>query len=579
MAEKCASANLQISIASIKRAESGKNILYRIVGNLASYFDVPISDFLDDSGSNECISKTCADVCLVKSSVLFSLKIKNKFKKILNFISSHNYVSEIKGDVVFIELYSDVHGLDAIEKARRLSLKLRHEFGEEFKLCISFKSSSEKLTSEKSAKTSQAYIINDLEFILNEINWGDVSANELILQSGYFRKNIQLPNVNKYFGRWQLTSPLENSMTVPVGRHWEINQFNYLVGYRKLQQVGLTMYITGSAGMGKTHLINYFYKHKETENSSVYLESGSGECGTKVSSCGRFCFLLLSLNATSDEAVISRRVNKLKLPVNIQSWLVEYLLQNDAYSEVTYKDWHKNIGVVLNSLLEDYVRNLQNAIFIDDIHIINNTCENFLPFLVTCIKDFPVILTLAGRNVGSLSHLPRWLNQAYTIQLRSLSLEQLTEISEIIGKNKDLYDVNHNILVRAEGNPRVLRQLMYCSKPAIDIPDSMSSELSLLISNLNTAEVTALKIVSLLNENFSIEQFYQCFSRLLRQKFSCVLHVLVTHGLLKLCGDTYVFQQPIVRQIMLGRLESGEKSRLLEVCGISVEGKVVATKY
>ncbi len=549
------------------------------MGNLASYFDVPISDFLDDSGSSEYISKICGDVSIIKSSVLISLKINNKFKEILNFISSLNYVSEIKGDVVFIGLYSDVHGLDAIEKARRLSLKLRHEFCEEFKLYISFKNSIEEFTSEKNAITNQEFIINDLEFILNEINWGDISADELILKSGYFRNNIQLLNVNKSLSQWHLTSPLENSTTVPLGRHWEINQFNYLAGFRDLQQVGLTIYITGSAGIGKTHLINYFYKHKVTESSSVYLESGSGNCGTKISSCGRFCFLLLSLNATSDEAVISRRVNKLNLPVNIRSWLVEYLLTNYAYSEVAYKDWHKNIGVVLKSLLEDYVGNLQNAIFIDDIHIINNTCENFLPFLVACIKDFPVILILAGRNIGSLSHLPSWLNQAYTIQLRPLSLEQLTEIFETIGKNKDLYNINHNILVRAEGNPRVLRQLMYCSNPAIDIPGSMSSELSLLISHLDAAEVTALKIVSLLNENFSIEQFYQCFSRLLRQKFSCALHVLVTYGLLKLCGDTYVFQQPIVRQIMLGRLESGEKSRLLEVCGISAEGKVVATKY
>jgi hypothetical protein len=577
LAERCASANLQISIASIKRAESGKNILYRIVGNLASFFDVPISDFLDGSRSSEYIPNTCGDELLIESSVILFLKIKNtsKFKKILNFISNHNYGVEIKGDVIFIELYGDVHGLGAIEKARRFSLKLGCEFGGELKLCIGFQDLGGKYTSEK----SKNHIINDLEFTLNEMSWGDIFANESILKSGYFLENIQIANVNKPLYQWKLTSPLENSTSLPVGRHWEINQYNYLVEYRKLQKDGLTIYIAGSAGMGKTHLINYFYKHREEGGGAIYFESGSGECGTRVSSCGRFCFSLLSLNTTSDEAVISRRVNKLKLPVNVRTWLVEYLLQNDAYSAVTYKDWHKNIGVVLNSLLEFYVGNLQSAIFIDDIHIINNTCENFLPFLVTCIKAFPVMLILAGRNVGSLSHLPAWLNQAYMIQLRSLNLEQLTEISEVIGKSKKLNDVNHNILVRAEGNPRLLRQLMYCSKPDIDIPDSMSCELSLLISNLGTAEVTALKIISLLNENFSVQQFYQCFSRLLRQKFSCALHVLVTHGLLKLCGDTYVFQQPIVRQIMLGRLELGEKSKLLEVCGISVEGKVVATKY
>ncbi len=42
MAEACAEGRFRVSIASIKRAETGKPVLYRIARELARYFDVPV---------------------------------------------------------------------------------------------------------------------------------------------------------------------------------------------------------------------------------------------------------------------------------------------------------------------------------------------------------------------------------------------------------------------------------------------------------------------------------------------------------------------------------------------------------
>ncbi|MDT8999952.1 helix-turn-helix transcriptional regulator [Paucibacter sp. APW11] len=42
MAEACAEGRFRVSIASIKRAETGKPVLFRIARELARYFNVPV---------------------------------------------------------------------------------------------------------------------------------------------------------------------------------------------------------------------------------------------------------------------------------------------------------------------------------------------------------------------------------------------------------------------------------------------------------------------------------------------------------------------------------------------------------
>lgn len=46
LAEECFQQGFVVSIASIKRAESGANVLYRTASNLAEYFSVPVEDLL-----------------------------------------------------------------------------------------------------------------------------------------------------------------------------------------------------------------------------------------------------------------------------------------------------------------------------------------------------------------------------------------------------------------------------------------------------------------------------------------------------------------------------------------------------
>ncbi|WFB47067.1 ATP-binding protein [Vibrio coralliilyticus] len=48
LADKCRERRLAVSIGSIKRAEAGKNILYRTVSSLACFFNVTVGELLDD---------------------------------------------------------------------------------------------------------------------------------------------------------------------------------------------------------------------------------------------------------------------------------------------------------------------------------------------------------------------------------------------------------------------------------------------------------------------------------------------------------------------------------------------------
>ena len=49
LAERCTDANCFVSISTIKRAESGKNVLYRSVQTLAAFFNVSVEHLLTET--------------------------------------------------------------------------------------------------------------------------------------------------------------------------------------------------------------------------------------------------------------------------------------------------------------------------------------------------------------------------------------------------------------------------------------------------------------------------------------------------------------------------------------------------
>lgn len=48
MAFACSDRKIRVSIASIKRAETGKPVIYRVARELARYFDVPVQKIIRD---------------------------------------------------------------------------------------------------------------------------------------------------------------------------------------------------------------------------------------------------------------------------------------------------------------------------------------------------------------------------------------------------------------------------------------------------------------------------------------------------------------------------------------------------
>ena len=560
---------MQISIASIKRAESGKNVLYRIVANLAKYFKVPISDLLEDSNliSNELESFPVIET-FTNPSVALLIEAKNNpiLKGIENYLLGFNYHPSIQNTCIIINLENDFHGLCAFEKVRRLSLNLCREFNLKVKICIYAQdpTSSQSNTNEKCGH--EIKIIHELLAVTEPLEWGEVIANQNAMLSGFFVINSSKPAFQSHSSNWTITSPMATALRMPKGRHWELNQMNFIFEQVLLLNSGLTVCITGCSGIGKTHLISYFFKNRSDLKSKIFLESGEGN---RSSSCRRFCLSLLLLNEMSKENLILRKIARLKLPVNITTWLQTYLTQSLEFSENHAEGWHRFMGIVLNALLASYAHH-HNAIFIDDIHCMDGQSENFLPLLVSCIKAFPILLVLSGRNINSFSTPPKWLDQAYAIHPRELNSELLKLIANEEKLTKEWNPVHLKALVRSGGNPRVLRQLMLCRRPDKGIPTCIVNDLIFLMKHLDDAEKTALKIASLLGENFSIKKFHQCLLQLLGANSSYVFHSLISHGLLKLVGNQYGFQQPIIREVIWERLKPAERARLLNACEVSV---------
>lgn len=52
MAFACSDMKIRVSIASIKRAETGKPVIYRVARELARYFEVPVQTLIRHDGNS-----------------------------------------------------------------------------------------------------------------------------------------------------------------------------------------------------------------------------------------------------------------------------------------------------------------------------------------------------------------------------------------------------------------------------------------------------------------------------------------------------------------------------------------------
>ncbi|MFH4738921.1 helix-turn-helix domain-containing protein [Vibrio diabolicus] len=250
LAEECFQQGFVVSIASIKRAESGANVLYRTASNLAEYFSVPVEDLLIDRASEPLLTN-------VPSSppyfFIFAIEAKcDLTAKTLQALLFSQNTTPIIQNRTFVLTWSIQESDEYVfERIRQLALQLQVALSASIRsfINVKYKHRVTELLEHPNAITP----INE---ILVKIPWGEIAACPCFISSNCARPIKPFLTGEPDFNNWHLVSLHQSHTDCFVGRKLELETLNSGIKRWQKQEAGQTYCITGTAGIGKTSLLN-----------------------------------------------------------------------------------------------------------------------------------------------------------------------------------------------------------------------------------------------------------------------------------------------------------------------------------
>lgn len=462
--------NIQVSIATLKRAEAGKNVNYRIAKELANFYKIPISELIIDNQSSQeyQLEPSLTQRCHYIFSVLVTSNSEQH-----EFTGQHAIlISQLVQTIDKI----DFHVLDVIGNyftgicwsddesyiikrlcnfQQLISSRLPH--------ChMSFCVSNSQLT----ITANQTYQVNDhvIERMIFALQRSmpnsflvDSSLRRALGAEYLFNKaQLETSQNNDY---WQLTPKYSNPLPI-YGREYEINQFKEVFSIHQDKKQSFLLAFTGPPGIGKTHLCEYLL-NLSTSISSTPINSLSICCKPSLSLRQDTLIYQLIINLSRSNDISNHRgLNRQKqienkLSTEENTFINQLILNNE--SAYHHQDTHPTINYnFIVSLLVKLIQ-FQNIsqILIDDIHHANN---EHLTILFECLSHLQqpiLVLTCYNPAIVEPATFPFRIVKFALEPLSQEADEQLA--SYLLPHNKGIQD---NCRHAARGNPLLLKKLL-----------------------------------------------------------------------------------------------------------------------
>lgn len=579
LVERMADKRLSVSLASIKRAEAGKNVLFRIANNLSIFFDLPVQGLIEISATAQ--NTHAKDVRVGEENVdegtqvtlLLQCRYASDFEKLLAELKKDFPSSELSmdGEKLQCQLTLALHSYlgDDICKLLALWTRLKTQYDEDLKACIALLLSAE-INSRRSGQHPQ-------QALLVDGHWGAIIACPNISQSGFclpeYSANLMLETSSRY----QKVSVLSNAGRY-VGRNAELAWLEILYKNCGSQKRSEVIYVHGMAGIGKTRLLGEFFGHLTQRYQGRLLERPFEKNLIYIKTHAH-CLLrditlqLLGLEAGVEDATVRQYVATLSLadisPVAVLFLSGVVLLPAERRQLKPECDEGKIKSLTLIKLLQLFTREYPFAIAVDDLHQANNSNVDNLKMLIehlSCLgrNNRPgVLLLLSSRNTGMFTSPPAWLEPALQLPLRGLNEEDAESMAKSVMPTTGNAHVISSAIRRAvdgaKGNPRFLLQMLFNPQPSV--PDILTQMVEALMSSLAPVHQLTLKIAALWGDGFDEAQLRFCIKSYHIDCQECQPLFLVKLGLFKSSADRYRFQHPLIQQAVTKNITRFEERR------------------
>lgn len=528
LAERCFDRRLCVSIASIKRAEAGKSLLYRTARHLAQIYQVELESMLLPN-------ETWPQEMAAQESPLQLLQWVNEEEP-----------RNVIGLFLAASALSPAMLAECSELARQfgatvLDASSAHQgFVAVFGIPRAYRSDGLRCMQcalEIAARLKALGPHLSRPVVIDTLAWPQAQAGANWPATAVWPADdgLQAPAIHVERGLSQMMAnrfaftpcdehflryshPLRSEqlpLNALIGRDVEVCQLKAVLVAAVTYQAGHTVYIRGVAGIGKTRLSQEFTDMAQQNRLGCHAaavldfgdEGAAGWLGQLVCS-----LLRLVPDSGGLEAQLAGRLQKLRLPADDAMFYRPLLglAQTPEHAPLYAAMGHTTRGQrqleALHALLLREAMEHPAVLLLEDLHWADSATLDLLGALMQRAADVPIIWVLTSRL--EQDPLERALRPYLTdLPLTVLDLAPLRSVAAN-ALTLQFPDADpgyrHRCVARAQGNPLFLTQLLLSRQTRV-LPESLQNLVQSKLDQLDPLDRRALRVAAVIGQRFSLE--------------------------------------------------------------------------
>lgn len=531
LAEACLNRHLCVSIASIKRAETGKPVLYRTARHLATAFDVDISALLGTAVSTALVEIE-QSVAELHEKARVQQALKQADEAIIRFVLELSFAVDELSDAWADDIGRLVRQFGGVLLDTPQDVVVAR-FGSP----QAYRSDSERgllcaltLSREQFVKPGHALLLRlvrlsaetttpDDAVVLAQQPLSDrhgrapvYVAQNLLTQLTY---RFEFSSADEEFPAYRkcrrLRSLDENAPRPLVGRAIELLQFKGVIEATQECQDGHVVYLRGMAGIGKTRLVGEFFEMARQSGFACHradvLDFGMDN---SLWPLGQLLGSLLGLGGSTpfNASLLETALSRLK--VAPEHWLFLHVLTRPSSAEPPALYAAMSNPARIQGLLQALAQVLQRIavqqpllICLEDLHWGDVALFAMLGKLLDATDEAPIVWLLTSRPEDDSLQSAIRAHTSTPMSLLDIAPIRAREATALADQFTDVDPpYRADCVIRAQGNPLYLIQLL--SSPTGVFPDSLRHLVQARFDKLAPHQRRALHYAAVLGNRFEL---------------------------------------------------------------------------
>jgi predicted ATPase/transcriptional regulator with XRE-family HTH domain len=555
LAQLCMEHRLCVSIASIKRAETGKPVLYRTASHLARVYareldelvQAPAEPALAAAGQDASVAEEQRHVLELR--LLLDTPVTQPLAdKAGGIIAQYGGQQQQPGLAVFG--VPRAYGSDAVRCLQCATALAQLFTGYGGAVVVR----SRQWPASDSGDEPRPSMLASLPARVGPVDGPAVFAERsLATQTG--ERFVFAPTVYAD-GLLHLTHErhgLQIAQYPLIGRHVEVRQFKATLETTLAYQGGHILYLRGVAGIGKSRLIQEFteiaLQNEVDAHTAVVLDFGVRGDATPLAQLVRSLLGLPPAEVSEDKLGMHLRQAKLPEDLAMHFRTILGMPQPSAaaavYAAMAHETRERRQVEAVRELILRRAVERPLLLVVEDIHWSSPELMATLAALLPDVQEAPIIWLLSSRFEQDPFEqtLRPWLNGLPVTMLDLASLRAADALAMARHAGDPDQNFHEQCVTRAQGNPLFLTQLLLAGRGQA-LPGSLANLVQTKLDQLPAPQRRALRVASAIGQYFSLGFLRDVLQQPDHDLLDCVRQYIVRPTE----RDNYVFVHDLVMQ-------------------------------